>query len=219
MLRQPTLRDLLRCIHRHLPSGRMPYYITGAISTADVPAPDEVGHAEDLEGGGEAGTVVLKDDDDIEAWWCISEANPMEVQVVLDSAADAAGEMAQIPLRFCFLKGANIRYMFHFCRAFSGKWNIGGGLGCRLLSSSVFLFSFFPFFLFFFYCLLVFFAWFLILRGCFVVHCLCKFGYDWTGGIYVLTMLRTLCICVKPCPCKIVRGSLLRLMALLVISV
>ena len=94
MLRGPTLRDLLRCVQRHLPQGRVPYYITGAISAEDVPAADD--HAEDMEGGGETGTVVLKDDDDIEAWWWISEATPMEVQVVLDSPTDPAGEMAQI---------------------------------------------------------------------------------------------------------------------------
>jgi hypothetical protein len=64
----------------------MPWYITGAISAADIPIGDDEEEGE---------TVVLKDDDDIEAWWCISEAKPMEVQVVLDST-DAAGEMAQI---------------------------------------------------------------------------------------------------------------------------
>jgi len=52
-----------------------------------------------MDGAGDSpGTVVLKDDDDIEAWWCISYLQPMEVQVVLDSGstADGIGEMASI---------------------------------------------------------------------------------------------------------------------------
>lgn len=65
----------------------MPWYMTGAVSLADIPTQDDEEEGE---------TVVLKDDDDIEAWWSISDAKPLEVQVVLDSASDAAGEMAQI---------------------------------------------------------------------------------------------------------------------------
>jgi len=101
MLRTPTLRDLLRCVQRHLPLNRVPWYITGAISLSDIPpAEDEGGDGpDDMDGAGDSpGTVVLKDDDDIEAWWCISYLQPMEVQVVLDSGstADGIGEMASI---------------------------------------------------------------------------------------------------------------------------
>ena len=135
MLRTPTLRDLLRCVQRHLLPARIPCYISGAISVGDIPPPppapaasssstaaaavdeDDEDDDEDDEddddgqgqgghgdGGGDGGIIVLQDDDDIEAWWHISFSRPLEVQVVLDSVADAAaaaemvaaGEMAQI---------------------------------------------------------------------------------------------------------------------------
>lgn len=127
MLRAPTLRELLRCIHRHLPQGRIPWYITGAISASDIPSSDELDH--DGSGDdGSAGTVVLKDDDDIEAWWCISDAKPMEVQVVLDSAADAAGEMAQI-LGVDTVSGVGVKRP----RVDAGVWEevVGEGGGSR----------------------------------------------------------------------------------------
>lgn len=108
MLRAPTFRELLRGLMRHLPPNRMPCYVTGAIWDTDIPpAEDDDDDEEEADGGSEEmerpGMIVLKDDDDVEAWWCISNAKPMEAQVVLDSSpagggpsTAAADEMASI---------------------------------------------------------------------------------------------------------------------------